>query len=143
MPLRLVLDHGNFSVILDRGSVQTCYTDRTETSRSSVCSSNALIEFARNVLGEFEADSLADESLQKHVVDIRNLSRLVYGNSFTLWHYRSESSNLDTMMAAGYFGEASGMLTVGDMIILVGVDGARLSLVTYASALIVLLSPVS
>ncbi len=61
--LKLTLEHGSsFSVLLDDQSVQTCYTDRGGTSRSSECSVAALIEFAQTVLRHFsanEAESVA------------------------------------------------------------------------------------
>ena len=45
-----------------------------------------------------------------------NLSVLVYSNSFTLWHYKSD--DLDTAIVAdSYFDDATDMLRVGDMIL--------------------------
>lgn len=51
--LRLNLGNSSFVVVADKGSVQTCYTDRTLTSRSSACSVAALVAFAKDVLRQF------------------------------------------------------------------------------------------
>lgn len=48
--LRLELGHGHFVVLDDNGVIRTCYTDRGDTSRSSMCSPAVIIKFARDVL---------------------------------------------------------------------------------------------
>lgn len=43
-----------------------------------------------------------------------DLSVLAYANNFTLWHYTSADSSVET---AGYLNSAAGMLNVNDLII--------------------------
>lgn len=43
-----------------------------------------------------------------------DLSVLAYANNFTLWHYTSVDSSVET---ADYFSPAAGMLNVNDLII--------------------------
>lgn len=47
--------------------------------------------------------------------DSNNLSVLAYANGFTLWHYLTSDSAVDTD-TNGYFNDASDMLRIGDMI---------------------------
>jgi len=49
------------------------------------------------------------------MVDLRNLSRLVYGNGFTIWHYQTIDS-MQVVLHEGYFNSAAGMLSEGDKI---------------------------
>lgn len=53
VPLKLPLDHGYFAVLEDGGTVKTCYTDRTDTSRSSACTPAELLAFCRSVVRRF------------------------------------------------------------------------------------------
>lgn len=61
---------------------------------------------------------------------IRNLSVLAYANGFTLWHYKSGTDSLATVGAASHFNPATDMVAVGDMIMVVASDGARILRVT-------------
>lgn len=54
---------------------------------------------------------------------IRNLSVLAYANGFTLWHYRTPGRVIDTV-DVNYFAKASDMLTVGDIVMVSGPEGA-------------------
>lgn len=53
----------------------------------------------------------------------RQLSTLVYGNGFTLWHYQSSKHKLHQLKGRGFFDAASTILKVGDVIYLSGTDG--------------------
>lgn len=75
--------------------------------------------------------------------DLSNLNRLVYGRGFTLWHYRSRNTRLDKMTAPGYFADASEILKEGDIVLLVGADGARVVLVAAVDFQVVSLSPLT
>lgn len=44
----------------------------------------------------------------------KDLSVLAYANNFTLWHYTTIDSSVVT---AGYFNSAAGMVRVGDLIL--------------------------
>ena len=43
-----------------------------------------------------------------------DLSVLAYANNFTLWHYKTEDSSVET---ASYFDNAADMMNAGDLII--------------------------
>jgi hypothetical protein len=60
---------------------------------------------------------------------IRNLSVLAYANGFTLWHYKTGTDVLAAVKEPAYFGDASDMLTAGDMVMLSSKDGAGLFVV--------------
>jgi len=47
-----------------------------------------------------------------------NLTALAYGNGFTFWHYTSADA-IATVNTAAYFNDASNMLTIRDVIIVV------------------------
>ena len=47
---------------------------------------------------------------------IRNLAVLAYANGFTLWHYKSGKDTLDGISGGNHLGDASDMLTAGDLI---------------------------
>jgi len=46
-----------------------------------------------------------------------NLSALCYANGFTLWHYKTADTAIETD-SEGYFDEAAKMLRVGDFVFL-------------------------
>jgi len=50
------------------------------------------------------------------MVDLRNLSKLVYGNGFTIWHYRVDSDWSMRPQDDGYFNDAISLLNAGDKI---------------------------
>lgn len=62
---------------------------------------------------------------------IRNLSVLAYANGFTLWHYKT-SNTLYEVNGPNYFGDASDMFAVGDMVLLS--MGGEASIVTVTDA---------
>ena len=74
---------------------------------------------------------------------IRNLSVLAYANGFTLWHYKSGKDTLDGVGSGNYLGDASDMLTAGDMIMVTAADGARIMCVTLADIQTVVTAPLS
>lgn len=47
-------------------------------------------------------------------LQLSDLSVLAYANNFTLWHYKTEDSSVET---ASYFDNAADMMNVGDLII--------------------------
>jgi hypothetical protein len=53
---------------------------------------------------------------------IRQLSVLQYANGFTMWHYKSEDPIAHTWVA-GYFNDATDMMSPGDMIAISAPDG--------------------
>jgi hypothetical protein len=57
---------------------------------------------------------------------IRNLSVLAYANGFTLWHYKAGSDDPKIVGGAGYFSDASDMLTAGDMVMVSAQEGGRM-----------------
>ena len=67
-------------------------------------------------------------------LELRNLSVVSYTNGFTLWHYRSFRDRIEKIAGLGYFNDANShdsplatrRIKDGDMILAVGVDGARL-----------------
>ncbi len=61
---------------------------------------------------------------------LRNLSVLCYSNGFTLWNFKTAKDSLDSISRSGYFNAASDMLSVEDIIVVVGKDGARMLLVS-------------
>lgn len=74
---------------------------------------------------------------------IRNLSVLAYANGFTLWHYKSVKDRLETVTSGNYLGDASDMLTAGDLIMITAADGARIVAVTLADVETVITAPMS
>jgi hypothetical protein len=74
---------------------------------------------------------------------LRNLSVLAYANGFTLWHYKSTKDRLDDIDGNNYLGEASDMLTAGDLMITAATDGARILCVTLADVKTVITAPLS
>jgi hypothetical protein len=65
-------------------------------------------------------------------LSIRNLSVLAYANGFTLWHYKSGTDTLPTVLGTGYFSNASDMLNTGDLILTVAKGGATVLVVADA-----------
>ncbi len=58
-------------------------------------------------------------------LSLSNLSVLAYANNFTLWHYTTVDSAVNT---GGYFNNASDMMNVGDLIIVnIDTDGTPLT----------------
>ena len=74
---------------------------------------------------------------------VRNLSVLAYANGFTLWHYKSGKDRLDAVGGNNYLGDASDMLTTGDLIMVTAADGARILCVTLADVETVVTAPLS
>jgi hypothetical protein len=74
---------------------------------------------------------------------LRNLSVLAYANGFTLWHYKSAKDRLEEIGSNNHLGEASDMLTAGDLIMTTAVDGARIICVTLADVKTVITAPLS
>ena len=74
---------------------------------------------------------------------MRNLSVLAYANGFTLWHYKTGKDTLDAVSSGNYLGDASDMLTAGDLIMLTATDGARIVCVTLADLETVITAPLS
>jgi hypothetical protein len=74
---------------------------------------------------------------------IRNLSVLAYANGFTLWHYKSSKDTLDGISGGNYLGDASDMLTAGDLIMVTAADGGRILCVTLADIETVVTAPLS
>jgi hypothetical protein len=74
---------------------------------------------------------------------IRNLSVLAYANGFTLWHYKSGKDTLDGISGGNYLGDASDMLTAGDLIMVTAIDGGRILCVTLADIETVVTAPLS
>jgi len=60
------------------------------------------------------------------------LSSLAYANGFTLWHYTSADAIAD-VNTEGYFNDASDMLAVRDVIIVVDTNTPTTSLVSVLS----------
>ena len=61
-----------------------------------------------------------------------NLTQLAHGNGFALWHYTSADA-IATVNSAGDFSDASDMLTVRDVIIVVDSNTPTTSLVSVLS----------
>ena len=61
-----------------------------------------------------------------------NLTQLAHGNGFALWHYTSADA-IATVNSAGYFSDASDMLTVRAVIIVVDSNTPTTSLVSVLS----------
>jgi hypothetical protein len=61
---------------------------------------------------------------------IRNLAVVSYANGFTLWHYRASEAPFTGSL--NYFGDASEMLTAGDLIMVTSAEGARIMVVTLS-----------
>jgi hypothetical protein len=73
---------------------------------------------------------------------IRDLSVLAYANSFTLWHYKSNTDTLAEINADDYFVEA-GHLTKGDIIMVSGSNGARMRVVLVVERTTVITGPMA
>jgi len=56
---------------------------------------------------------------------IRSLSVLAYANGFTLWHYKAGQDPVDSVVENGFFADGADMLASGDIMMVSGVDGAR------------------
>jgi hypothetical protein len=54
-------------------------------------------------------------------VNLRNLSRIAYGNGFTFWHYRA--ARLSDVQAPNFFIDAAGIVRRGDHILVSADDG--------------------
>ena len=61
-----------------------------------------------------------------------NLTQLAHGNGFKFWHYTSADA-IATVNTAAYFNDASDMLTVRDVIIVVDSNTPTTSLVSVLS----------
>lgn len=64
---------------------------------------------------------------------VRDLSVLAYANGFTLWHYKLGPKTVSNATAPGFFNESSGMMAVGDMILVSGFSGASVLVVADVS----------
>jgi hypothetical protein len=62
-----------------------------------------------------------------------NLTALAYGNGFTLWHYTTVDDAIADINTSGYFDEASDMLKVRDVIIVVDSNTPTTHLVNVLS----------
>ena len=60
------------------------------------------------------------------------LTALAYGNGFTLWHYTSADA-IATVNTSGYFNDASDMLSVRDVIVVVDTNTPTTSFVSVLS----------
>lgn len=59
--------------------------------------------------------------------DLRNLSRLAFGNGFTLWAYRAApGENMAIVDVRTYFANHEGMMSPGDAIMVSDDDGTEL-----------------
>lgn len=58
--LQLALANGAFTVLGSPGIIQTCYTDRAHTSRSSTCTIAELLAFAQSIIRRFGDDETED-----------------------------------------------------------------------------------
>jgi len=56
---------------------------------------------------------------------IRALSVLAYANGFTLWHYNAGQEQIDDVVEKGFFDDGADMLAAGDIMMVSGIDGAR------------------
>lgn len=63
---------------------------------------------------------------------IRNLSVLAYAQGFTLWHYKTGADRLDDIAAPGFLADAADMLASGDMLMISGSEGGRITFVTLS-----------
>jgi hypothetical protein len=54
-----------------------------------------------------------------------NLTALVQGNNFTLWHYRTTDTR-STVTAAGYFAQVAASLRTGDLMVLQAADAVAM-----------------
>jgi hypothetical protein len=72
---------------------------------------------------------------------IRNLSVLAYANGFTQWHYRDNSDSVLDIDCPNYFGNASDMFAVGDLIIISCDEGVMMRAVSHSTADSVLIVP--
>ena len=61
-----------------------------------------------------------------------NLTQLAHGNGFKLWHYTSADA-IATVNTSAYFNDATDMLTVRDVIIVVDSNTPTTSLVSVLS----------
>ena len=61
-----------------------------------------------------------------------NLTQLAHGNGFALWHYKSADA-IATVNSAGYFNDATDMLTIRDVIIVVDSNTPTTSIVSVLS----------
>lgn len=73
--------------------------------------------------------------------NIRNICVLAYGNGFTLWHYKSTEDTLKTIVAPGYFNDATDMFREGDMIMISTKGGGAIVTVTENLASSVFVAP--
>ena len=75
--------------------------------------------------------------------DAQSLNVLNYARGFTLWHYRSRYHVLEQLMGPNFFGEAHNLVEVGDIIMLVGTDGAQMVMVKARDFQVVSLCPMA
>lgn len=65
-------------------------------------------------------------------MDVRNISRLCYGNGFTLWHYKAGVTPLAIIEVPGFFDSACGLFATGDMVLVSGSGGGCVLFVSKA-----------
>lgn len=53
-------------------------------------------------------------------MDVRDISRLCYGNGFTLWHYKAGETPSAAIVSDGFFNDACGLFATGDMVLVSG-----------------------
>lgn len=69
---------------------------------------------------------------------VRNLSVVAYAQGFTLWHYKAPVSDLQKILALGFFTAANDMFSVGDMVLISARDGGSVAFVAACHPAVVL-----
>lgn len=67
-------------------------------------------------------------------MDISNLSKLCYGNGFTLWHYKAGETPLAAVKSGGFFDDACGLFAAGDMLLVSGERAGGLLFIVRSDA---------
>jgi hypothetical protein len=63
-------------------------------------------------------------------MDVRDISRLCYGNGFTLWHYKAGETPSAAIGSDGFFNDACGLFAAGDMLLVSGKQVGGLLFIT-------------
>ncbi len=56
-------------------------------------------------------------------MNLRDLSKLAYGNRFTLWHYWAHYYTVEEVSVPGFFNEACWEFSIGDKLEVSAIDG--------------------
>lgn len=72
---------------------------------------------------------------------VRDLSVLAYANGFTMWHYKTGKNSLNAVRGENFFGDASDMMAVGDMVLVSGAGGATVLCVAATGETSVIAAP--